>query len=139
MREDYDCEEFLNFCRRYGDDTATGILEDICCHSTSREWPWRIRRFSRRTNDREGANETLTGFLEYRAKCWWFKIENGNWNGTAVHEWERSSLMPGCEVPPQSVWLFASVEAVMVRIKVGGGFPALMRLTREILLNEEQI
>ena len=96
-------------------------------------------RFHRTSHDREGNNQTLTGFVEYRAKCWWFKIESGNWNGTVVHEWEPASLMPGRPTPAQSVWLFASIEAVMVKVIVGGELPALIRMAREMLLKKEEL
>ncbi|TCU34039.1 hypothetical protein [Rhizobium azibense] len=137
MREESDCEEFLDFCRRYGDETASGILEDICCRVTTREWPWRIRNFRSESRDREGNNATLTGFVEYRAKCWWFKIDDGNWNGTEVREWDPSTLMPGGPVPEQSVWLFASIEALMVRFIVNGSIAALRQIAQEMNWEKE--
>jgi hypothetical protein len=132
MREEHD-EEFQAFCERYGDDTATGMLEDICCQETSREWPWRIEIYDYQTRDREGANATISGYVYFRAKTWGFVIDNGNWNGTVVRIWERASRLPLKEMPAQSAWLFASREAVSVRLVIDGMEPLVARMMTKIL------
>lgn len=132
MRE-LENEEFQEFCTRYGDDIATAMLEDICCHHTGPGWPFSVHISNRESHDREGNNETLSGHVYFRAKCFDFVIENGNWNGTVVKAWDRSSKYAWREPPPQSHWLFSPVSAVIVKIIVDGMRPMLLSMTEKLL------
>ena len=128
MREDTDCEEFLQFCRQYGEEIANSILEDICCEVDDRVWPFRLKTMSHETHDREGNNRTITGILIFRARAWMFKVRNGNWNGTEVREWEQCSVGTYKKLPGQSAWLFAPIEAVMVDMIVRKMVPQMSSL-----------
>jgi len=127
---DHDKEEFEAFCERYGDAVATGMLEDISCRSTDSTWPWRIEIADIEKHDREGLNVTLSGYVTFRAKAWEFIVEDGNWNGTVVKAWDRCWKVPCVPPPPQSVWLYAPVQAVIVRIMIDGMMPALATMTK---------
>lgn len=138
MREDVDCEEFIAFCRQFGDEIATSILEDICCGSRDSTWPFRLKGMRSESHDREGNNHTITGTLEYKARAWMFEVQSGNWNGTEVKSWEQCSLMPASPPPPQSVWLVASIDAVLVRVIVAGLRPKLASMTAAMIREKER-
>lgn len=122
-------DEFNAFCERYGNEIATGILEDICCLVTSDSKAWRVHISGRETHDLEGANATITGDVCFRAKCWDFVVDSGNWNGTVVKAWERCAKAPCVDQPAQSVWLFAPVDAFITGIIVKGMTPQLSSMT----------
>src|SRR3546814_1340096 len=91
--DDRHCEEFDEFCRQYGDDIATSILEDICCEYTETKWPFQLLGLRHETHDREGNNRTISGKLKFKARAWMFEVNSGNWNRSEEHTSELQSLM----------------------------------------------
>ena len=78
---------FDDFCSKYGQAEADAVLTRIC------EAHWggnkkNIYNLSVEMLDREGANHRLTGEVVYDNARYSFTIENGNWNGTEVSEFE---------------------------------------------------
>ena len=133
MREDTDCDEFLEFCGQYGEEIATSILEDICSEDNDSRWPYQLIGMRGENRDREGTNRRITGTVHFKARAWMFEVLSGNMNGTEVLEWERCYRAPPRKPPPQSAWMFAAVEAVVVHIKVRNDLPILRSMTARMM------
>lgn len=136
MEEDRHCEGFLEFCRRYGDDIAESMLEDICCREDSRDWPFRIKKMRSESHDREGNNHTISGTIEYKARAWMFEVRSGNWNGTEVESWEQCWLQPCSPPPPQSLWMCMDVRAFIVSLVVQKMMPTVSKLAHATLVQK---
>lgn len=119
MRETYDCEEFLEFGRTFGEAVAADLLQEACeafYGTRDRGREGRVDRHSKESHDREGANHTFKGTIDHGARCWYFEIEDGNSNGTVVHTWERSWKHGGYPLPQFTAWAYASMPLYMVRM-----------------------
>lgn len=132
MRE-HDCEEFMEFVSRYGDDLANSILESICCRETVKTDTYQVISIHSENRDREGANCVLTGTVKVGVRHFMFTINDGNWNGTEIVEWERCSGKPMKSAPTPGPWIFADVMAISVRMKLDGIWPLLSRMTSEFM------
>lgn len=121
MREEYDCQEFIDFSKTFGDAVAGDLLQEACeafYASNKRGRDGRVYRQSSESHDREGNNHTFKGTIDHGARCWYFEIEDGNNNGTVVHAWERQWKHGGYPLPAQSAWMFMPVKTVAFRFTV---------------------
>lgn len=127
MRDEYDCQEFMDFSRQFGDELASDMVQRICeCHY-ARDYK-RDKDISFGTIDScgDGLNYTLHGTINHGARCWDFEIEDGNANGTAINTWDRCWKYACLPVPPQSFWLLAPWRAIYVRLLSDHLEPALI-------------
>lgn len=120
-------EDFLEFGRNYGEELANDILLAICEFDPSGNDRYSFASMNREIMDREGANCRITGHVMVKARCWYFDVESGNWNGTDVRHWERSSRVPLQPLPKPGPWIVATIEAVMVRLLIDDMNPLLTK------------
>lgn len=95
-----DCDSFNMFARRVGDDKACALIERICEQHYASEDGNGVEFTERTSCDREGANYTLTGTVNWHGEFWYFEIRDGNWNGTVIDRWEYDGSLPWLEPEP---------------------------------------
>lgn len=96
--------KFDDFCKKFGEDAGTEILERICDAQWNNGKGEGIN-FSD-IHQHNACNHTLSGSIEYQGEIFHFIINNGDWGGTEVIEFGTIDEVGVYYPPPQTMFDF---------------------------------
>lgn len=113
-----DCQAFIDFCAKAGNDVAVSFLEELC------DLEWSSDRKSDRITISDSyrhdtCNYTHSGTVTIDGIEYGFVIDNGNWNGTVVREWGLAEDVGIYEPPKPTIYTFVPTNDTLKEDRPG--------------------